>query len=175
MTAKLPGALVLAGLMLIFAPAIEAPLRGVRVVLRPAPRHIRVPVSGVAAAALHDSWNAPRSGGRRHQGIDIFARRGTPVVATTSGIVWRVGQNELGGNVVWILGPGGYLHYYAHLDAFGPIAGDTIVAPGDVLGTVGNSGNARGGPHHLHYSIYAPGRGAINPFTLLAASAMQRQ
>jgi len=152
-------------------PMLEPMRRAARIVLQSAPNALPVPVAGVSARALRDSWGAPRSDGRRHQGVDIFAPRGTPVRSTTAGIVWSIGQNRLGGNVVWVLGPGSQLHYYAHLDRFAAIRRGEVVAPGTTLGYVGNTGNARGGPHHLHYGIYAPARGgAINPFPLLATA-----
>jgi peptidoglycan LD-endopeptidase LytH len=114
-----------------------------------------------------NSWGNPREGGRRHQGIDIFGPKDTPVVSTTSGLVMRVGTNKLGGHVVWVLGPGLERHYYAHLSRYGVFrAGDRIQA-GDVIGYAGNTGNARGGPVHLHYGIYRNGT-ARNPYPRLA-------
>lgn len=139
------------------------------------PAALPMPVQGVDARRIADSWGNPRAGGRRHEGIDIFAPRGRPVLATTRGIVWRVGQDRLGGNVVFVLGPGRQLHYYAHLDAFAAIEPGERVEPGAVLGYVGDTGNAKGGPTHLHYGIYlagTAGSGAINPFPLLAAGAV---
>lgn len=129
-----------------------------------------VPVAGVRRQDLRDSWNAPRPGGRRHQGIDIFARRNTPVRSTTLGIVATVGTNALGGQIVRILGPGGEWHYYAHLERFAAIQKGDIVTPGTVLGYVGNSGNARGTPPHLHYGIYQSRGGAINPYPRFTGS-----
>ncbi len=113
-----------------------------------------VPVAGVRPEDLRSSWQAPRSGGRKHRGIDIFAEKGTPVVAATDGLVMRVGTDRLGGNVVWMLGQGLQVHYYAHLDSFadGLEAGQHVRA-GDVLGTVGNTGNARTTPSHLHFAL----------------------
>ena len=87
--------------------------------------------------------------------------------STTRGLVFRVGQNRLGGNVVWIFGPGRQMHYYAHLDRFGDVRSGDLVMPGDIVGYVGNTGNASGTPPHLHYGVYTPGAGAINPFPLL--------
>jgi peptidoglycan LD-endopeptidase LytH len=119
-----------------------------------------------------DSWGNARSGGRRHQGIDIFAPKDTPVLSTTSGVVMRVGTNSLGGQVVWVLGPGLERHYYAHLNRYGVFrAGDRIGA-GDVIGYAGNTGNARGGPVHLHYGIYRQGA-ARNPYPRLASGARE--
>jgi len=119
---------------------------------------------------LVDSWGNARSGGRAHQGIDIFVSRDTPVLSTTSGLVLRVGTNKLGGQVVWVLGPGLERHYYAHLNRYGSFQPGDRVEPGDVIGYAGNTGNARGGPVHLHYGIYRDGA-AQNPYPRLAARA----
>ena len=135
----------------------------------PAPAQLPVPVKGVPTKSLGDTWHAERSGGRKHQGIDIFARRGTPVLSPVTGLVTDIGHDRLGGNVVRVLGPGRQVHYFAHLDGFGPIREWQIVRAGDVIGYVGNTGNARGTPPHLHYGIYATAGGAINPYPLLAA------
>lgn len=132
------------------------------------PTALPVPVDGVRQSDLRDSWNAPRSGGRRHQGIDIFAPRHTPVRSTTAGVVVTVGTNPLGGRIVRVLGPGGEWHYYAHLEGFAHIREGSIVRPGTILGYVGDSGNARGTPPHLHYGIYHPTGGATNPYPRLA-------
>lgn len=136
---------------------------------REAPQSVAVPVAGVARRSLVDTWGGARSGGRRHEGIDIFAPRGTAVIAATEGIVARIGDNRLGGRSVWVYGPGRQRHYYAHLDRYEDTlsAGDRVAA-GDVLGYVGNSGNAQGTPPHLHYGIYTMS-GAINPYPLLKA------
>jgi peptidoglycan LD-endopeptidase LytH len=147
-----------------------------RLVFQQAPEMLHVPVIGVAPSQLHDTWGAPRSEGRHHQGIDIFAPKGTPVISTTPGIVQRIGQNRLGGNCVWILGPSGQVHYYAHLDHFADIQQNQKIEPGDVIGYVGNSGNARTTPSHLHYCIYTFFGEAVNPFPLLqkhTVAAMQ--
>ncbi|QEI07467.1 M23 family metallopeptidase [Pigmentiphaga aceris] len=134
-----------------------------------APDSVAVPVAGVMRRNLVDTWGGARSGGRRHEGIDIFASRGTAVIAATDGLVARIGENRLGGRTVWVYGPGRQRHYYAHLDRYAEdlSAGDRV-AVGDVLGYVGDSGNARGTPPHLHYGIYTMS-GAINPYPLLKA------
>jgi murein DD-endopeptidase MepM/ murein hydrolase activator NlpD len=132
----------------------------------PAPATLPVPVAGVKPAQLADTWGGARSGGRRHEGIDIFAKRGTPVLSSTEGIVLRVGANNLGGQVVWVLGPGGQRHYYAHLDRYGDVRAGMRVMPGSIVGYVGNTGNAAATPPHLHYGIYTVG-GAVNPYPLL--------
>jgi murein DD-endopeptidase MepM/ murein hydrolase activator NlpD len=134
----------------------------------PAPVTLPVPVAGVRPRALADTWGGARSEGRRHEGIDIFAARGTPVLSSTEGMVLRVGTNRLGGQVVWVLGPGGQRHYYAHLDRYGDVHAGQRVWPGSVLGYVGNTGNAARTPPHLHYGIYT-GRGAVNPYPFLRA------
>ena len=165
-TAVLIGVLVLGigGLLLVYPNAWYA----FRLMRAPKPVHLLVPVQGVPARGLADTWNAPRSGGRHHQGIDIFAPKGTPIRSPVEGLVLRVGHNHLGGNIVKVLGPGAQVHYFAHLKAFGPVAEGMRVAPGDVLGYVGLSGNAVGTPPHLHYGIYDLPGGATNPYPLLA-------
>ena len=115
---------------------------------------------------LTDTWGASRSQGRSHEGIDIFAKRGTPIQATTQGIVSKVGENTLGGRVVFIIGPGGAGHYYAHLEDYADISPNDWVNAGDIIGYVGDSGNAKGTPPHVHYGIYINGS-AVNPYTLL--------
>jgi len=98
--------------------------------------------------------------------IDIFAKRGTPVLSATEGIVLDVGTNRLGGQVVWVLGPGGQRHYYAHLERYGDVRAGMRVAAGTHVGYVGNTGNAATTPPHLHYGIYTL-RGAIDSYPLL--------
>ena len=115
---------------------------------------------------LADTWGAARSQGRSHEGIDIFAERGTPIQATTQGIVNKVGEDDLGGHVVMIIGPGGAGHYYAHLEDYADISANDWVNAGDIIGYVGDSGNAKGTPPHVHYGIYINGS-AVNPYPLL--------
>ena len=115
---------------------------------------------------LTDTWGAARSQGRSHEGIDIFAARGTPIRATTQGIVSKVGENTLGGRVVVVVGPGSAGHYYAHLEDYADISPNDWVNAGDIIGYVGDSGNAKGTPPHVHYGIYISGS-AVNPYPLL--------
>ncbi|SLJ85705.1 M23 family metallopeptidase [Psychrobacter sp. DAB_AL43B] len=115
---------------------------------------------------LTDTWGAARSQGRSHEGIDIFADRGTPIQATTQGIVSKVGDDRLGGRVVVVVGPGGAGHYYAHLEDYADISPNDWVNAGDIIGYVGDSGNAKGTPPHVHYGIYINGS-AVNPYPLL--------
>jgi murein DD-endopeptidase MepM/ murein hydrolase activator NlpD len=99
---------------------------------------------------------------RKHEGIDIFSKFHTPVLASANGIVTRVNENNLGGKVVWLRPDGkNYTLYYAHLDRQIATEGQ-IVRPGDTLGLVGNTGNARTTPPHLHFGIYT-NHGAVNP------------
>lgn len=151
-------------------PFFRHPIAAVRLICAEAPRQLPVPVRGVRRAQLRNTWGAPRSGGRAHQGIDIFAPRGEEIVSTTRGLVVTVGHNQLGGRVVRVLGPGGHWHYYAHLERFAAIHEGQLVAAGDVLGYVGDSGNARGTPPHLHYGIYRFRGGALNPFFFLSST-----
>jgi murein DD-endopeptidase MepM/ murein hydrolase activator NlpD len=141
------------------------------------PAELLVPVAGVAPRALHSSWGEPRSGGRRHEGIDIFAPRDTPVVAAAAGEVVRVGQDRLGGNVVWVAGEGMRLYYYAHLSRFrGGLGAGEIVAAGDPLGFVGTTGNAVGTPPHLHFGVYPATHAfhAVDPAGLLRRARASR-
>jgi murein DD-endopeptidase MepM/ murein hydrolase activator NlpD len=113
-----------------------------------------------------NSWATSREGGRHHEGIDIFAPSDTPVRSATRGLVTRVGTNRLGGQVVWVLGPGLESRYYAHLNRFADVHRGDIVSAGDTLGYVGRTGNARGTPFHLHYGVYRHGK-AENPYPRL--------
>ncbi len=123
------------------------------------------PVSGLTAAAVQSRFGADRDGGARaHEGIDIFAARGTPVVAVSAGMA-RPGSNGLGGNVVWLQDrQRGRAYYYAHLER-AALTRPAAVRAGDVLGFVGNSGNARTTAPHLHFGIYA--RRAVDPLPFL--------
>lgn len=161
---------LLAGLLLgayaLVGPYAKNMLYAIRLASMPAAQSVPVPVRGVAPRALRDTWGGARGRGRKHEGIDIFAKRGTAVTSATEGIVMRVGNNRLGGQVVWVLGPGGQRHYYAHLDSFADIETGQRVRPGTILGYVGTTGDAADTPPHLHYGIYEAG-GAINPYPLL--------
>lgn len=130
------------------------------------PASLPIPVDGVERSDLERSFNAPRSGGRRHRAIDIFAPRRTPVRAPIEGYVTRRKVLSLGGKTISIVGPGGYRQYFAHLDAWArPDVGDYVGA-GEVIGYVGNSGNASRGPTHLHYALYLPWGDPVDPFDL---------
>lgn len=147
---------------------ISLPYRLVKLQTSEPDRSIRMPVAGVPTSRVANTWQASRSGDRKHEGQDIFARRDTPVVSATDGIVIRTGENRLGGNVVVVFGPGGRRYYYAHLSRHAEAlnVGDEVLR-GTVIGYVGDTGNARGSPPHLHFGIYTA-TGAINPLPLLA-------
>jgi len=148
-------------------PAFRHPVVALHLITSGAPSHLPVPVAGVRSTDVSNSWGSPRPGGRHHEGVDIFAPRGREIVSSTSGIVVTVGTNRLGGRIVRVLGPAGYWHYYAHLDSYASIHEGEIIAPGTVLGYVGNSGDAASTPTHLHYGIYRFRGGAINPYPLI--------
>lgn len=160
---------VLLALGWLLRPYLQQAVRFARLVQEPEPAWLPVPVEGVAPSDLANTWGAPRGEGRSHEGIDIFAPRGTQVLSATPGIVVRRGWNRLGGRVISVLGPGGQYHYYAHLEEYDVADVGDWVEAGEVLGYVGDSGNAAGTPTHLHYGIYEPGGGAINPYPLLTA------
>lgn len=114
------------------------------------------PVEGHDHASIRSFWGDWRSGGRIHRGVDIFAPRGTPVLAATDGVVRSTRGNNLGGKVVWLRDELGRSQYYAHLDSQVVRRGDRLHA-GDTLGFVGNTGNARTTPPHLHFAMRSSG------------------
>jgi murein DD-endopeptidase MepM/ murein hydrolase activator NlpD len=122
------------------------------------------PVPGAGRKNVQSLFGASRSSGRReHQGIDIFAPRGTPAVAASDGWISSTSPNALGGNVVWLWDPArGQTLYYAHLDRHAVSAGQRV-RKGEVVGFIGNTGNARTTAPHLHFGIYRRGQGAIDP------------
>jgi murein DD-endopeptidase MepM/ murein hydrolase activator NlpD len=128
---------------------------------------LAMPVQDVTRRQVANTWHAPRGNDRRHEGQDIFAPRGTPILSATDGYIIRIGENSLGGQTVSVMGAGGRVYYYAHLDSYAPrIEEGDYVTTKTVLGFVGTTGNAAGTPPHLHFGVYAPG-GAINPLPLL--------
>lgn len=147
-------------------PWIDAAVYSLRLTMMPAPVTLPMPVADVRRRAIRDTWHASRPPARRHEGIDIFADKSTPVLSTTQGIVLRRQETPLGGYVIWVLGPAGHRHYYAHLDQPALLAPRDRVQPGTLLGYVGNTGNAKKTPPHLHYGIYT-GTGPVNPYPFL--------
>ena len=121
------------------------------------------PVAG--SSSYHDGWGNPRSGGRRHEGVDMMASTGTPLVAVVSGSV-TFKQNSLGGNAVWLRGSNGDSYYYAHLSSFE--GSSRSVGQGEVIGYVGSTGNA--GVPHLHFEVHPGGGAAVNPYPYVVAA-----
>lgn len=132
------------------------------------------PVAG-EASRIGSVWGDTRDAGvRKHEGIDIFAPKHTPAVAAESGVVTAVNENTLGGKVVWLRPQGAdYVLYYAHLDEQLVQAGQQV-QKGDPIGLVGNTGNARTTPSHLHFGIYTTG-GAIDPAPFVRPGTKQPQ
>jgi hypothetical protein len=124
------------------------------------------PVKGASNKSIGSFYGDSRDGGKRkHEGIDIFAPKGTPVVAPTSGIITRVATGGLGGKVIWMNDTKRrHSYYFAHLDSQHVRSG-ARVRQGDTLGTVGNTGNARYTPSHLHFGVYQ--RSSIDPITYI--------
>lgn len=118
------------------------------------PERIHIPVAGATPADWNkDSfWYEPWGASGVHKGIDIFGKKGTPVLSAVDGIVLYTGRIPVGGNVLAVLGPKWRFHYYAHLETIDASA-LTPVKSGSPLGTLGDSGNAKGKPPHLHYAI----------------------
>ncbi len=141
---------------------------------RGGPGRLTIPVAGVRAAELKDSWGDGRSGGRPHRGIDIFAARGTPVVAAAAAIVVRRDSGGAGGRELYLRDlDGRTVYYHAHLDRYraGLKEGD-LVRPGETIAYVGETGNATWA--HLHFGIFTvtdpnSTRSArdLNPYPLL--------
>ncbi|WP_116127244.1 M23 family metallopeptidase [Lewinella sp. IMCC34183] len=124
------------------------------------------PVAGHDQGDVQSFWGDARSGGRRHEGNDIFAPRGTPLVAVADGRVSSVRDGGLGGKTIWLLDAEGrnLSYYYAHLDRQLVRDGQNV-SRGDTIGLVGNTGNARTTPAHLHFGIYR--NGARDPWPYL--------
>lgn len=124
----------------------------------------RCPVAG--PTTFVNDWGFPREGGRSHEGTDLLARRGTPIVAPVSGMVRQV-IGARAGRQFTLVGDDGFTYIGVHMDTFGAAG---RVAAGTVLGTVGDSGDARGGPPHLHFEIHPAGIGPVNPYPTVRAA-----
>ena len=139
-------------------------------------RGILLPVAGVGASRLQDTFDEGRDAGRSHRALDILAPRGTPVLSADSGRILRISASSLGGNTVYATDPlGRIVYYYAHLDGYQPgLTQGALVARGDTLGFVGTTGNAPKDTPHLHFQVMRMPRDGrywdgepINPYPLL--------
>lgn len=159
------------------APVVEPPAAP----LPPTPqdllaaRGLLVPVQGVPRHKLRDSYDAHRGKGRRHRAIDIMAPHGTPVLAADDGRVEKISRNRAGGLTLYQVDASGqFVYYYAHLDGYvGSLREGQVVKRGDMLGYVGQTGNAT--TPHLHFQVMLMARERrwwggepINPFAALA-------
>ena len=161
-------------------PAADAPIEVV-----PAPATstrdvaggLVVPVQGIAAADLMDTYDDPRGSNRVHEALDIMAERGTPVLAATDGRIEKIFESDQGGHTIYEFDRDAtHAYYYAHLDRYAPgIKEGKQVERGEVIGYVGSTGNANEDAPHLHFAIFELGPQAkwwegtaIDPFPLLA-------
>lgn len=152
-------------------------------VLRAEERRLVLPVQGMNPDVLRDSWNHRRSGGRKHNAIDIMAPRSTPVIAVEKGTIAKLFRSRAGGLTIYQYDASkSRIYYYAHLERYAPglAAGDSVEA-GQVIGFVGTSGNAPPGSPHLHFAIHELGddkswwRGTpLNPYPELIEASRSR-
>lgn len=148
------------------------------------PLSLRMPVVGVDRTAIADSWGDPRDGGTRgHQGTDIMAAAGTPVVAAAAGRVEKLFDSKAGGTTLYVRSPDRrWSYYYAHLSAYAPAVHEGMtVRAGDAIGYVGDTGDAGPGNYHLHFAVsrmradegWWQGE-PVNPYPLLAGKPTER-
>lgn len=151
--------------------ALAAEYEVVRVELEKRKSGFAFPVK--APYSYTDTWGAPRMEGsryyHRHEGTDIFALAGTPILAVVDGVIENAGTATLGGIKLWLRSPGdNWTYYYAHMSGFADgITTGSRVKKGDVVGYVGTTGNARGTPPHLHFETHVPSGPATNPYPIL--------
>jgi murein DD-endopeptidase MepM/ murein hydrolase activator NlpD len=120
------------------------------------------PVAG--KHTFSDTFGAPRSDVPAHVGADIFASFGTPVVAVADGRIYRVGTLPISGNRLWLRDKRGFRYFYAHLSDFAAAAyNGADVHAGEVIGFVGNTGDAEPTPPHLHFEVHMPDGAVVNP------------
>lgn len=157
---KLPLLLALVALATVSFSFTNPPARGTS--SRGLSKLLVFPVAGTKSY-IRDKWGASRAGGlRRHKGIDIHARKGTPVLAVADGIIVSRDHTPIGGKTLWLKSSQhSWTAYYAHLDQQYVKEGQRV-RKGQVIGTVGNTGNARTTPPHLHFGI-SGSKGWVNP------------
>jgi peptidoglycan hydrolase-like protein with peptidoglycan-binding domain len=120
---------------------------------------------GVKLTNISPNFGDPRSGGRTHEGEDIMGVKGTPIVTPTAAVVLRTVTGPSEGNTVYTANPGGETFVYMHLDRFGEgVTAGTVLAAGALIGYVGDTGNASGGPAHLHFEIHPSGEAPVDPY-----------
>jgi murein DD-endopeptidase MepM/ murein hydrolase activator NlpD len=146
-------------------------------------RDLMIPVHGVARRHLRDTYSAPRSGGRAHLALDILAKKGTRVLAADDGFIVRIAENELGGRTIYLTDPERrFVFYYAHLDkwVYGLKVGQRVHR-GQLIGSVGTTGNAPRNAPHLHLQLMRMGTGRvwwngepINPIPYLRKKGKER-
>jgi murein DD-endopeptidase MepM/ murein hydrolase activator NlpD len=151
--------------------------------VRPVPPGVTPPLTAggyvfpvYGPSSFTDTFGAPRADVTYHHGDDIFAPLGAPLLACADGTIFSVGWNEIGGNRLWLRDAQGNEFYYAHLSAFSPLAvNGKHIRAGEVVGFVGNTGDAAGTPYHLHFEIhpvsllYLGYDGAVDPTGYLTA------
>lgn len=121
--------------------------------------------TGISPVAFGDTWGAPRSGGRRHQGVDMIGPIGTPILAVVNGFA-QPKSNTLGGITIWFTGDDGNKYYYAHLDHYEKLG---AVQAGEIIGYMGQTGNAKFSVPHLHFEVHPGGGAAVNPYPTVRA------
>ena len=146
-------------------------------------RDLMVPVQGVRPRDLRDTYNAPRSGARAHRALDIMAKKGTRVVAADDGYILRIVRNDLGGKTLYLTDEHRrFVYYYAHLDEwkYGLEEGQRV-RRGQLIGSVGTSGNAPSDAPHLHFQVMRMGPGRqywngvpVNPIPYLRHTGDER-
>lgn len=144
---------------------------------------LMMPVEGISASQIVDTYNAARSGGRSHNALDIMAPRGSLVVSATDGVVERLHHSSLGGTTAYVRSDdGAWVYYYAHLDSYAPgLEVGQHLQRGDPIGRVGSTGNADPRWPHLHFGVYRMSAGErwyqgrpVNPYPLLAGNDRRR-
>jgi murein DD-endopeptidase MepM/ murein hydrolase activator NlpD len=149
-------------------PALGLPRQPAPAVAIPDGAGYVFPVAG--EASFTDDYGAPRAGTGWHQGNDLFAPTGTPLVAVADGTLSKVGVNTLGGNRLWLTDDAGNEFYYAHMSAYAPASVEGArVRAGQVIGFVGTTGDAITTPPHLHFEVHPGGGDSVDPYPYLLA------